>query len=80
MFEKILAKSRYSIINHPLLDKDLLLEDPHGKLARYWHCTAFATKDLSHHSHSKFKSTIKAGGSTAICKMLTGVGDGVDTP
>ena len=26
------------------------------------------------------KNTIKAGGSTAICKMLTGVGDGVDTP
>ena len=25
-----------------------------------------------------FKNTIKAGGSTAICKMLTGVGDGVD--
>ena len=24
------------------------------------------------------KNTIKAGGSTAICKMLTGVGDGVD--
>ena len=26
------------------------------------------------------KNTIKAGGSTAICKMLNGVGDGVDTP
>ena len=27
------------------------------------------------------KNTIKAGGSTAICKMLTGwMGDGVDTP
>ena len=31
MFEKILAESKYSIINHPLLVKDLLLEDPHGK-------------------------------------------------
>ena len=31
MFKKILAESRYSIINHPLLVKDLLLEDPQGK-------------------------------------------------
>ena len=34
-----------------------------------------------HHLHPFHpKNTIKAGGSTAICKMLTGVGDGVDTP
>ena len=29
---------------------------------------------------SHTKNTIKAGGSTAICKMLTGVGNGMDTP
>ena len=32
------------------------------------------------YSHKVNKNTIKAGGSIAICKMLTGVGDGVDTP
>ena len=46
-----------------------------------YHLLAVLEKDPSGSKVlAMWKNTIKAGGSTAICKMLTGVGDGVDTP